>query len=241
MKNTYYILQRELYAYFASPIAYVIMGFFLAFSGVLFSGYISPTSDANNVMRQWFSVIGFVMLFIGSLLTTRLIAEEQRTGTLELLFTSPVRDWEVVLGKFLASVVLFLLLMVITFYYMVVLAILGGKFDFGPIITGYIGLILLSGVFFAVGLMASAFTQSQAVAAVISIIVSLFLWIAGPLFIRQNDDSWWATAINFISLQPHNDSFSKGVLDLRDILFYVSIIALFLVITTQVLKVRRAD
>jgi len=241
MKNTYYLMQRELYAYFASPIAYVIMGFFLAFSGVLFSGYLSPTSDANSVMRQWFSVIGFVMLFIGSLLTTRLIAEEQRTGTLELLFTSPVRDWEVVLGKFLASVVLFLLLMVITLYYLLAMAILGGRFEWGPILTGYIGLILLSGVFFAVGLMASAFTQSQAVAAVISLILSLFLWIAGPLFIRQNDDSWWAGAINFISLQPHIDSFSKGVLDLRDILFYLSLIVLFLIITTQVLKVRRAD
>src|SRR5690348_4788652 len=125
MKNTYYILERELYAYFASPIAYVIMGFFLTFSGVLFSGYISPRSDGNEVMRQWFSVIGFVMLFIGSLLTTRLIAEEQRTGTLELLFTSPVRDWEVVMGKFLASVVLFLLLMVLTLYYILAMLVLG--------------------------------------------------------------------------------------------------------------------
>jgi ABC-2 type transport system permease protein len=241
MKNTYYILQRELYAYFASPIAYVIMGFFLAFSGVLWSGYLAPTSDANSVMRQWFSVIGFVMIFIGSLLTTRLIAEEQRTGTLELLFTSPVRDWEVVLGKFLASVILFVLLMILTFYYLLAMMVLGAKVDWGPILTGYLGLILLSGVFFAVGLMASAFTQSQAVAAVISIIVSLVLWIAGPLFIRQTEDSWWANAINFISLQPHIDSFSKGVIDLRDIMFYLTLIALFLVITAQVLKVRRAD
>lgn len=241
MKNTYYILQRELYAYFASPIAYVIMGFFLAFSGLLWSGYLAPTSDANSVMRQWFSVIGFVMIFIGSLLTTRLIAEEQRTGTLELLFTSPVRDWEVVLGKFLASVVLFILLMIITLYYLLAMIILGARVDWGPIITGYVGLILLSGVFFAVGLMASAFTQSQAVAAVISIIVSLVLWIAGPLFVRQSEDSWWSNAINFVSLQPHIDSFSKGVLDLRDIVFYLTLIALFLVITAQVLKVRRAD
>lgn len=241
MKNTYYILERELYAYFASPIAYVIMGFFLTFSGVLFSGYISPQSDGNEVMRQWFSVIGFVMLFIGSLLTTRLIAEEQRTGTLELLFTSPVRDWEVVMGKFLASVVLFLLLMVLTLYYILAMLVLGARFDWGPILTGYLGLIMLSGVFFSVGIMASAFTQSQAVAAVISIILSLFLWIAGPLFVRQTEDSWWANAINFVSLQPHNDSFSKGVLDLRDIIFYLSIIGLFLIITTQVLKVRRAD
>ncbi len=243
MKNIYYILQRELYAYFASPIAYIIMGFFLAFSGVLFTGYLNVTgaNDANNIMRQWFSVIGFVMVFIGSLLTTRLIAEEQRTGTLELLFTSPVRDWEVVLGKFLASVVLFLILCVLTFYYLLALTILGGSFDFGPLITGYIGLILLSGVFFAVGLMASAFTQSQAVAAVISIILSLFLWIAGPLFVRQSEDSWWANTLNFLSLQPHIDSFSKGVLDGRDITFFLTIIILFLVITTQVLKVRRAD
>ncbi|MEI6043185.1 MAG: ABC transporter permease subunit [Chloroflexota bacterium] len=241
MKNTYYILQRELYAYFASPIAYVIMGFFLAFSGVLFSGYLSPTSDANTVMRQWFSVSGFVMLFIGALLPTRLIAEEQRTGTLELLFTSPVRDWEVVLGKFLATVALFLLLVVLTFYYLVALIVLGGQFDWGPILTGYVGLILLCSVFFAIGLMASAFTQSQAVAAVISIILSLFLWIAGPLFVRQSEDNWWANTLNFLSLQPHIDSFSKGVFDLRDIVFYLSIITLFLVITTQVLKVRRAD
>jgi ABC-2 type transport system permease protein len=241
MKNTYYILQRELYAYFASPVAYVIMGFFLAFSGVLFSGYISPQSAGNDVMRQWFSVIGFVMVFIGSLLTTRLIAEEHRTGTLELLFTSPVRDWEVVLGKFLASVVLFLLLMVLTFYYILAMLVLGASFDWGPLLTGYLGLVLLSGVFFAVGIMASSFTQSQAVAAVISIILSLFLWIAGPLFVRQNEESWWSNALNFISLQPHIDSFSKGVIDLRDVAFYLTIIIFFLVVTTQVLKVRRAD
>lgn len=243
MKNTYYVVQRELYAYFAAPLAYVVMAVFLVFSGFLFSAFVRPQGatpvDATQVMRGWFSNMGFILLFFGSLLSTRQIAEENRTGTLELLFTSPVRSWEVVFGKWLATVILFLILLVFTAYYLLVMIIIGGSVDWGAVLTGYLGLTLQAGVFFAIGLLASAITNSQVIASVISLISSLVLWILGPLVTRPENTEWWAEFLRFISLQQHIDSFSRGVIDLRDTVYYFSLIVFFLYCTAQALEVRR--
>ncbi len=241
MKNTYYVTQREVYAYFASPIAYVIMAVFLVFSGIFFFSYASsPGNDANNVMRSWFSVLGFFMLFFGSILTTRLIAEEQKSGTLELLFTSPVRNWEVVLGKWLASMVLFTILLLLTLYYVILLLILGGKIDFGQLAAGYVGLLLEGGVFFAIGLFASALTFNQVIAAVVALVICLIFYILGPLVVQPGTTDWLASTLNFITLQSHMQTFSQGVLDLRDIIYFGSLITLFLYGTGQSITTRRA-
>jgi len=241
MKNTYYVTQREVYAYFASPIAYVIMAVFLVFSGIFFFSYASSQgTDANTAMRSWFSVLGFFMLFFGSILTTRLIAEEQKSGTLELLFTSPVRNWEVVLGKWLASMVLFAILLLLTLYYVILLLILGGKLDYGQLAAGYIGLFLEGGVFFAIGLFASALTFNQVIAAVVALVICLIFYILGPLVVQPGTTDWLASALNFITLQSHMQTFSQGVLDLRDIIYFGSLIALFLYGTGQSITTRRA-
>ncbi len=246
MKNTYYITQRELYAYFASPIAYIMMAFFLAFSGALFAIFFnqSPSSaELNTIMRGWSGSVGFFLLIFISIITIRLIAEEQRTGTLELLLTSPVRDWEVVVGKFLATVVLLLLTLAFTFFYILLMIIFGGRADWGPVLSGYLGLLLIGAVAAAFGILASSLTQSQAVAAVIGILVCIILWFLGPLFVSNGptNGEWWSVALNYASLQSHVDSFSRGSPDLKDILYYVTLIILFLGVTVQILKMRRGE
>lgn len=246
MKNTYYVLQRELYAYFASPIAYIMMAFFLAFSGALFSlvfGQTPNSAELNTVMRGWSSNVGFFLLIFISIVTIRLISEEQRTGTLELMLTSPVRDWEVVVGKFLATVALLAMTLAFTFLYILFMVLFGGRPDWGPVLSGYLGLLLVGSVSAALGIFASSLTQSQAVAAVIGILVSIVLWFLGPLFAQQGPTSneWWAVAISYASLESHVDSFSRGSPDLKDVVYYLSLMVLFLGITVQVLKMRRGD
>lgn len=243
MKNTYYIAQRELYAYFASPIAYVIMATFLLFSGLVFHFFLSGgQADANETLRNWFGyqnfVTGLLVMLFGSVLTTRLIAEELRTGTLELLFTSPVRNWQVVMGKFIATVALYIVMLVITFYYVLLLALLGGQFDWGPVLSGYLGLLLLGCAFFAIGMFASALTESQVVAAVVAIILSFVIYLAGPLIV-QSTTGGFADAVNTISLSGHIDNFASGVIDLRDIVYYVSLVAFFLFTADRLIATRR--
>lgn len=245
MKNTYYIAQRELYAYFASPIAYVIMATFLLFSGLVFHLFLTSnggTADANFTMRNWFGyqnfVTGLLVMLFGSVLTTRLIAEELRTGTLELLFTSPVRNWQVIVGKFLATVVLYLVLLAVTFFYVLLMVLLGGQFDWGPLVAGYLGLLLLGCTFFAIGMFASALSESQVVAAVIAIVLSFVVYLAGPLLVGQSTGTF-ADVVNNISLLGHIDNMASGVIDLRDIVFYLTIIAFFLFTADRLVATRR--
>lgn len=240
MKNTFYITQREVYAYFASPIAYVIMATFLVFSGIFFYNYVIDINEANQVMRSWFNVVGFFLLFFGSIVTTRQIAEEQRSGTLELLFTSPVRNWEVVFGKWLASMVLFGFALLMTLYYVIVMMVLGGRVDWGPISAGYLGLLLEAGVFSAIGLFASALTFNQVIAAVVSLVLCLILYILGPLVVRQGTTDWIGNSLNFITLQSHMQSFAQGLIDFRDLIYFGSLITLFLYGTGQSISTRRA-
>lgn len=248
MKNTGYIAQRELYAYFASPIAYIMMAFFLAFSGALFALFLNNPNQAgsaelNAVIRGWSTSVGFFMLIFVSIVTIRLIAEEQKTGTLELLLTSPVNDWEVVVGKFLATMVLLLLTLAFTFSYILIMLAYGGKADWGPLLSGYLGLLLVGGVAAAFGLLASSLTQSQAVAAVIGILVSIIFWFLRELFSQAGPTAsdWLANAVGYASLNSHMESFSRGSPDLKDIVYYVTLIVLFLGATIQVLKMRRGD
>ena len=247
MKNSYYVLQRELYAYFASPIAYIMMAFFLAFSGAVFGLYFSQNTngsvDLNSVMRNWSGSMGFFLLIFVSIVTIRLIAEEQRTGTLELLLTSPVRDWQVVLGKFLATIVLLIITLLSTFFYIIVMLVLGGQADWGPILSGYAGLLLIGGVAAAFGVLASSLSQSQAVAAVIGILVSIILWFLGTLFVNNGPSStdWWSVALSYASLESHVDSFSRGSPSLQDTVYYLTLMVLFLGVTVQLLKMRRGE
>ncbi len=236
MKNIWTITVRELKAYFVSPVAYVTSAFFLAVMGLLFALILINGREAS--MRGTFSNLTFVVLMIAPILTMRLLAEEQQTGTIELLLTAPVHDWQVVLGKFLGSIILFLTMFIVpTLYYVLLLALVGSP-DWGPIASGYIGLLLLGASFLSVGVFTSALTRNQVVAAVGGLAILLILWLADATgsFIATGAMS---NVLSYVSITRHYENLIRGVIDTQDILYPLSMIAIWLFLTTQVLQMRR--
>lgn len=176
MRNILAITTKELKTFFASPMAYVIAATFLMINGFFFAQDLLVVQLAR--MDGFFGPGSFLLLLIGPILTMRLLAEEQKLGTLELLLTAPVRDEEVVLGKFLSVMGILLVMLLLTFYFPLLL-LLFSEPDFGPILTGYLGMFLLSSCFLAVGLLASSLTSNQIVAAVLGVGVLLLFWLLG--------------------------------------------------------------
>lgn len=235
MRNTFLIARRELEAYFISPIAYVVTAAMLVVLGYFFSVILFVTRQAS--LRPLFGGSALiVLLFVLPLLTMRLVAEEQRSGTIELLVTSPVRDWEIILGKYLAGLAFYLLMLVPTLYYPIVLEVFGRP-DWGPIFTTYLGIILLGGSLLAVGTLASSLTSNQIVAAVLGVGMALLLWlipslagfVSGPL----------ADVLQYLGLSSHIADFAKGVIDTRHVVYHLSVTAASLFLATRILETRR--
>ncbi len=240
MKAIFTILKRELKSYFASPIVYVILVVFLVLSGIFFFFYLQSfvrsefdprfqllgeKLNLNEfVIRPYFSTISVVLLFMIPLITMRLIAEERKNFTAELLFTSPIRVSHIVLGKFFASFSLFGVMVILSASYLTVLKVYGNP-DLGPVLSGYLGLFLLGGGLLAVGLFASSLTENQIVAAVVSFGILLVLWIIGASSDADN------SILRYISIINHLDNFIKGVIDLKDIIYYLSFIFFGLFLT----------
>ncbi len=224
MRNTTTIALREFKSYLASPTAYVVTGIFLLLTGFFFS--ISPATYFETSIRGLWEFWGtLLLLLLASVLTMRLLAEERKMGTLELLLTAPVRDSEVIAGKFLGSLGILTVMLALTFYYPILLWIFGDP-DWGPIATGYLGLFLLGGASLAVGLFASSLTSNQLVAAMVAGGIIFALWFAGmaaDLFPEAMGE-----VISYLSLYYHFSSFLRGVIDTRGIIYYLSITVLFL-------------
>lgn len=256
MRNTFHIFKKEIKAYFASPVAYVVLAMFMLITGYLFYGifaYFSTLSFQSQVdpsiakqenllnvtegvIRPLFGVISMIMLIMMPLLTMRLFAEEKKTGTMEMLLTYPVTDLEVLLGKFFACVgVLGVMLGLSVIYPALVLAY--GDPEIGPILTGYIGLFLLGAAFISLGIFASSLTENQIIAATISFGVLFLFWMlnlsvpfAGPVM---------ADLLNYISIISHLEALAKGVIDTEDMVYYVIITVLFLFLTLRMLESKR--
>ena len=184
MKNIISICGKELYTYFVSPIAYFVFFVFMAVVGFLFTAifFFQSGSDGSGavVMQVVFGNISIILLFFTPALTMKLFAEERKSGTIELLLTSPVTDTEVVVGKFLASLSLLLIMLVLTLLFpMLVLSF--GELDAGPIFSGYLGLVLLGSCFLSLGLMLSSMSKNQVVSALTSFGLLLTLWVIGFL------------------------------------------------------------
>lgn len=229
------VAERELKSFFVSPVAYIVIAFFLVIAGYLFSLILYSTREAT--LRYLLSNISVVFLFIVPALTMRLLAEEQRSGTIELLLTNPIRDVEVVFGKYLASFVLMLAMLLLTLYYPALLFLLGGNPDRGPILAGYLGVVLLGAGFLAVGLFASSITQNQIVAAIITFAVLLILWLSDSL-------SGFAGGVlsdiaSYLSVNNHFQEFSRGVIDTKDVLYFLSLVFAGLFLTHLSLQTRR--
>jgi len=188
-------------------------------------------------MQDWFSTVEVLLLFIGPALTMRLLAEEQGSGTWELLMTSPVREWEVVLGKFLGATLFWLGMIVVTFFYPLILRLLGNP-DMGPIFSGYLGLFLMGAAFLAIGVFTSSLSGNQIIAYIVAFIALLALWIIG--FITPVISGDLGNRLAALSVTTHFDDFGKGVIDFSNVLFYLSLMAAALFATVQVMEARRA-
>lgn len=233
--NVLYIARRELGAYFASPIAYLVIAAFLAVTGYLFALITYYSREAT--LRYLFHNMTTLLLFMSPLLTMRLLAEEQRSGTIELLLTSPVRDWEVVIGKFLASLGLLVVTLICTLYYPIILNIFQANPDWGPMVSGYLGILLFGGATFSIGLFTSSLSRNQIVAAILGVGILLILWllnaassVAGPPL---------SQVISFLALSEHFLDFPKGVIDSKDVIYYLSVMAVGLFLATRTLETRR--
>jgi ABC-2 type transport system permease protein len=247
--NTLTIWRKELNSYFRSPIAYGVMAFFGLISGYFFyvaivffvqasiqsamQGGGQPMSVNEQVIRPIFSNISVIGLFLIPMITMRLFAEEKRTGTIELLVTSPIRDLEIIMGKWLAAMTLYAVMLGVSLLSMATLFVYG-KPDWRPMAVGYLGLLLQGGCLLASGTFISTCTKNQIVAGVAGFSVCLLLWVLD--WMSSFQDSVSAKAISYLSVLQHFDSFSKGVLDSKDIIYYFSAIFIGLFLTARSLE-----
>lgn len=222
------IAGRELRTYFVSPLAYVVAAFFMLVAGYLFSLILYHTRQAS--LQPLFQNLTVMFLLITPALTMRLLADERRSGTIELLLTSPVRDRDLVLGKYLAVVSYLGFLLALTLVFPIILAFLG-KPDWATVWSGYVGTLLLGASFMAIGVFASSLTNNVIVAAMITFALSLVVWLlpsAGAMFGAPVSD-----VLTYLSPINHQENLNRGVLDTSDLLFYGSFILAFLFMTIR--------
>lgn len=236
MRNTLAIAGREIQTYFVSPIAYVVTASFLIIMSIFFAWYTSDPRGMVATMEYLFGPMTTLFLFMVPMLTMRLMAEEQRSGTIELLLTSPVRDWEVVLGKYLGCLALLLVILGLTLYYPLVMAQFGNP-DIGPLLSGYLGIFLFASTLAALGILASSVTQSQVVAVIIALGLNVFFWISEAVadFVGTPLDAVFAA----VSLRPYLPGFTSGVIDTRSVIFYFTFVAVALFLAIRAVESRR--
>ncbi|MDR4505655.1 MAG: ABC transporter permease [Candidatus Scalindua sp.] len=234
MSNVHTIFLREIRSYFVSPIAYIVISVFLVASGFFFAGNLQFWQEAS--LKGSLDSIQFFLLLLTPVITMRLISEETKSGTMETLMTSPVTDFDVVFGKFLAALGLYMVMILPTWIFVLFLYIFGNP-DFGPIISSYIGLTLMGGLFVSIGILISSLTRNQIVAAVIGLISLILLWVMG--FLSSYGDSWYYQCLKYIGTFDHWESFTKGIVDTRDVIYYLSFTALMLFITVRVVESRK--
>jgi ABC-2 type transport system permease protein len=234
MGATLVIWRREFKAYFNSPVAYFVITVFLALVGILF--FIPFFSQDRVSMRGFFGIAPFLFVFFAPAITMRLLAEERRTGTLELLITMPVRDVDVILGKYLAALSLLAVALLLTLPYAFTIAAFG-PLDWGPVWGGYVGLLLMGAALLALGVAASSFTENQIIAFVLALFASmLFLMIDKFLAFLP---AGLAAIAEYLSFDYHFRDPSRGVVDTRDVVFYASFAVLCLFLAFRSLESRR--
>lgn len=234
MRKTIAIYKKDLKSYFLSPIAYVSIGFFLILSSLFF--YLSTIGTRIATMEFTFWDMMLFFLFIAPILTMRLIAEEKRAGTDQLLLTCPLRPINIVLGKYFAAFTVYLVMLLITIVFPAILYYYS-KIDLGPVFSGYLGLILVGGAFISLGLFASSVTESQIIAGIIGIASLLLFWSLG--WLGSTFEGNVKKVFESLTLTNHFNSFQTGILDTGDIFYYLSFIFIFLYLTVRVIEKRK--
>jgi len=241
MQNVWTIARREFKLYFISPIAYAVACMILLILGVIFYANLLNAVNQQNVPGVQIIVGPLVTLFLFTTpaITMRSLAEEQRTGTLELLLTAPVRDWELVLGKWLGGVLFYLVLMLVTWIYPIILnQMVSPGIDQGLLITGYLGLFLMASAFVAIGVAMSSLFSNQIAAFFATLAVLLVLWMLG--FPAQAMGGTGSELLRYLDMSEHfYNTFYTGIIELKDIIYYVSASALALFLGTVSIETRR--
>jgi len=247
------ITKKELRLYFTTPVAYGVMFCFLLITGYFFSQifwfYTSASMQAamnpqmgrdlnvtDSVMRPLFSNMSVILLLLMPLVTMRLFAEERRSGTIELLLTYPVRDGAVLLGKFFAALVLYAVMLVFTLAYAGIVAYFA-RLEWGPLLTSYVGLLLMGATFIAVGVCISSFFENQIMAGTVTFVVLLMFWVIG--WSADAAGGIWKSVLSELSIIEHYDTFAKGIFDTKDVIYYINFTILALFIGLKSLEARR--
>lgn len=225
MKAIGIIFAREYKSYLSTPMAYVVTAIFLAVSGAFFSTYLASTAYTDTSIRGFLQAAQYLTLLFSAVLTMRLIAEERKLGTWELLLTVPIRDVDIIVGKFLGSLAVLVSMFALTAYYPILLAVLGDP-DLGPILTSYLGLLLLGSASIAVGIFASSLTANQLVSAVVAGGILFALWFLGSL--ADFAPGPLGELLAYVSLSSHFPDLMRGVVDTRAVVYYLSVTAIFL-------------
>ncbi len=248
MRNIAAIAQKEIRSYFASPIAYVVVGLFALLFGWFYAWgvayFVRQSMQMNQfgmggpqamninqqMIRPLMQNVTVLLLFVLPMITMRTYSEEKRSGTIELLLTSPVTDFQIIMGKFLGALALYALMLAVTLIHVAVLFIYGHP-EWKPILTAYLGLLLMGGCFISVGLLISSLTKNQIVAVMVTFSVFLFLWVinwigsfSGPTVEKITD---------YLSIIEHFDDFGKGVIDTTHLIYYVSFMTFGLFLTAK--------
>ena len=252
MSNILAIAHKELKSYFASPIAYVVIGLFALMFGFFYYTLLGifieqgmrmmglqggPTQNVNDQMiRPLFLNASVLLLFVLPMITMRTYSEEKRSGTIELLLTAPLTDFQIIMGKFLGAMALYAAMLAVTMVHVGVLFAFGQP-EWIQIATGYLGLLLMGGCFISVGLLISSFTRNQIVAVMATFAVFLLLWVinwAGPLTGPRT-----SAVLDYLSITSHLDDFTRGVVDTKHVVYYVSFIAFGLFLTARSVDTER--
>ena len=235
MKQIWIIAKRELNSFFDSLMAYIMLIAFLGFSGFftwLYGSDIFFVGQAS--LQSFFSIAYWTLFFFIPALTMRLIAEENRSGTIELLLTKPITHWQVVMGKFTATLVLIIIALLLTLPYYITVANIGNV-DNGAIISGYIGLIFMSATYISIGLFTSSISNNQIVGFLLALFIGIFFHIIFNV-LANNSTGFIGEIFNYLGVSTHFDSISRGVIDSKDIIYFLSIIFLGLISSEAVLS-----
>jgi len=236
MQNIAAIFKKEFKAYFLSPIAYVFITVYLVVTNFLFFQGFFIINQAD--MRGYFGLLPWVFLFFVPAVTMRIWAEEKKVKTLELLLTWPISDLEVVVGKFLASFCFLAIAILLSITVPITIAILGDP-DGGVIIGSYIGALLMGAAYLAIGLWVSSLTENQIVAFIIGVVITFVLFIIGNPFVTMVSPPALVPLLTYLGLGNHFESVGRGVIDSRDILYYLSVIGFFLFLNIYSIESRK--
>jgi ABC-2 type transport system permease protein len=239
MRAVWATYTRELRAYFFAPLAYIVLFFFLIVTGVIFINLIGNLVDPrvmapDPALSYFFRSSWLMLILLAPVLTMRLLSEELRSGSIEILMTAPITEAQVVAGKYLAALTFYACLWLPTLAYALLIA-RQSEVDWGPVAAGYVGILGIGALLLSVGTFASAMTRSQLVAAMVAVALVFLLFLLG-IFESQVDKEWLKQAVSYVNLWDHIDEFARGIVDTRRLAYYGTGVLFFLFLATRALE-----